>query len=74
MAKGKKSAPQKEYIPEGMSRKDYADAAFKKKVTIIMGCILLAFVVGVVAILVGAWADTQQHNNCLLYTSPSPRD
>lgn len=60
MAKEKK--PQKEYIPEGMSRKDYADAAFKKKVTTIMGCVLLAFVIGVVAVLVNAWAQTEKHN------------
>lgn len=41
-----------ERIPEGMSRKDYADAAFRKKVTIIMGCILLAFIIGLVAFLI----------------------
>ena len=58
----KKNKPQKEYIPEGMSRKDYADAAFRKKVTIIMGCILLTFVIGVVAVLVNAWAQTEKHN------------
>lgn len=45
-----------------MSRKDYADAAFKKKVTIIMGCILLTFIIGVVAVLVNAWAQTDKHN------------
>ena len=39
MAK-KKKAPEQEIIPEGMSRKDYADAAFRKKVTIINLCII----------------------------------
>lgn len=58
----KKNKPAKEYIPEGMSRKNYADDAYKKKVTIIMGCILLAFVVGVIGVLVGAWVETEQHN------------
>lgn len=62
MAKNKKKAPPKEYVPEGMSRKDYADAAFKKKVTIIMGSLLLAFFVGIVGILVNAWVKTEQHN------------
>lgn len=45
--KARKAAKAKvERIPEGMSRKDYADAAFRKKVTIIMGSILLAFIIG----------------------------
>lgn len=61
MAK-KNKAPKKEYIPEGMERKDYADAAFRKKVTIIMGSLLLVFIVAVVGVLVGAWAKTEQHN------------
>ena len=39
MAKNKK-VPKEEIIPEGMSKKDYADAAFRKKVTIINLCIL----------------------------------
>ena len=41
----------KERIPAGMDPKDYADAAFKKKVTIIMGSILLAFIIGLVVFL-----------------------
>ncbi len=67
MAKNQKAKKQskkdvKERIPEGMRREDYADAAFKKKVTIIMGSILLVFIIGVSVILVGGWADTQKHN------------
>lgn len=42
----------KERIPVGMNPKDYADAAFKKKVTIIMGSILLAFIVGLTVFLI----------------------
>lgn len=41
----------KERIPAGMDPKDYADAAFRKKVTIIMGSILLAFIIGLVVFL-----------------------
>ncbi len=68
MAKNKKTNKkqskniQKERIPDGMRREDYADAAFKKKVTIIMGSVLLAFIIGIVAILVGGWVKTQKHN------------
>ncbi len=63
MAKIKKTkAPKKEYIPEGMKREDYADAAFRKKVTIIMGCILLVFVIGVVGVLGYTWWKTEQYN------------
>lgn len=58
----KKNKPAKEYIPEGMSRKNYADAAYRKKVTIIMGAILLVFVIGVVAVLVNVWLETERHN------------
>ncbi len=61
MAKNNK-APKKEYIPEGMSKKDYADAAFRKKVTIIMGSILLVFVIGVCAVLLNAKISTDKHN------------
>ena len=42
----------KERIPVGMDPKDYADAAFRKKVTIIMASILLAFVIGLVVFLI----------------------
>ncbi len=63
MSKNKiKKTPKEERIPEGMSRKDYADAAFRKKVTIIMGCILLVFTVGVCAVLFFAWYNTEQKN------------
>ncbi len=61
MAKKKKTPP-KEYIPAGMSKKDYADAAFRKKVTIIMGSILMVFIVGVIGVLINAWFQTEKHN------------
>lgn len=61
MAKKKKTPP-KEYVPVGMNKKDYADAAFRKKVTIIMGCILLAFITVVCGVLINAWAKTEKHN------------
>lgn len=61
MAKNKK-APKQEIIPEGMSRKDYADAAFRKKVTIINVCILAVFVVGIVAVIVTGWYNTKLEN------------
>ncbi len=63
MGKMKKvKAPVREQIPDGMRKEDYADAAFRKKVTIIMGSILLVFIIGVIAVLVGAWVKTEQHN------------
>ena len=58
MAKNKK-APKEEIIPEGMKRSDYADAAFKKKVTTINICILCAFVVGVIAVIIAGWYNTK---------------
>ncbi len=61
MAK-KPKKQKKEIIPEGMSRSDYADAAFRKKVTIINGCVLLAFVIGIVTVLFFGWYNTQQEN------------
>lgn len=61
MAKKKKPSVE-EKIPEGMRKEDYADATFRKKVTIVMGSILLVFVIGVVAVLVNAWVQTEQHN------------
>ncbi len=51
-----------ERIPAGMSSKDYADATFRKKVTIIMCCILLVFVIGVVGVLLNAHLKTEKHN------------
>ncbi len=60
--KNKKKAPEKEHIPDGMKREDYADAAFRKKVTIIMGSILLVFVIGIVGALGYTWWKTEQHN------------
>lgn len=61
MAKEKKVSVE-ENIPAGMKKEDYADAAFRKKVTIIMCSILLVFVIGVVAVLVNVWLETEQHN------------
>ncbi len=58
MAKNKK-APKQEVIPEGMSRKDYADATFRKKVTTINLCILGAFIIGVIAVIVAGWYNTK---------------
>jgi hypothetical protein len=42
----------KERVPDGMDPKDYADAAFRKKVTIIMGSVLLVFIIGLVIFLI----------------------
>ena len=61
MAKDKK-LPKEEIIPEGMSRKQYADKAFRKKVTIINLCLLSVFAIGVVAILGMTWYNTKLHN------------
>ena len=61
MAK-KKKTPKQEIIPEGMSKKNYADAAFRKKVTIINLCILAVFAVGVVAVILAGWYNTKLEN------------
>ncbi len=58
MAKNKK-APKEEIVPEGMKRSDYADAAFRKKVTTINLCILAVFIVGVIAVIVAGWYNTK---------------
>lgn len=58
MAKNKKT-PKEEIIPEGMKKSDYADAAFRKKVTIINLCILGVFVVGVIAVIIAGWYNTK---------------
>ncbi len=58
MAKNKK-APKEEIIPEGMSKKDYADVAFRKKVTTINLFILSAFVIGIIAVIVVGWYNTK---------------
>lgn len=58
MAKNKK-APKEEIIPEGMKKSDYADAAFRKKVTTIFLCILGVFVIGLVAVLFAGWYNTK---------------
>lgn len=65
MAKNKK-APKQEIIPEGMSRKDFADAAFRKKVTIINLSILGVFIVGVIAVIVAGWYNTKLEDEMLL--------
>lgn len=61
MAKNKK-APKQEIIPEGMKKSDYADAAFRKKVTIINLCILGVFLVGVIAVIFAGWYNTKLEN------------
>lgn len=58
----RKAKLKEEKIPAGMKAEDYADAAFRKKVTIIMGSILLVFIVGVVAVILGAKLKTDNHN------------
>ena len=60
--KKKKGVFEDDVIPEGVKKEDYADAAFKKRITIIMSSILAVFFVGVIAVLVGAWVSTEQHN------------
>ena len=64
MAK-KAKKPVNEVIPDGMQKKDYADAAFKKKVTIINACILLAFFIGVCAVIGVGWYKTEQSNKLI---------
>lgn len=59
----KKKAPKKEIIPEGMKKRDYADAAFRKKVTIINLCILGVFIIGLIAVLVAGWYNTKLEND-----------
>ncbi len=61
MAKNKRK-PKEEIIPEGMKKSDYADATFRKKVTIINVCILTAFVIGIVAVIVAAWYNNKLEN------------
>lgn len=61
MAKGKK-VPKEEIIPDGMKKSDYADAAFRKKVTIINSCILFVFIIGIVAVIVTGWYRTKVAN------------
>ncbi len=58
----RKAKLKEEKIPAGMKAEDYADAAFRKKVTIIMGSILLVFIIGVVAVILGAKLKTDNHN------------
>ncbi len=58
MAKNKKRKPQQN---QEIKKSDIADAAFKKKVTIINGCILLAFIIGLVSFLVYSWAKTESY-------------
>mgnify|MGYP006945378281 CR=1 FL=1 len=54
MAKNKKT-PKEEIIPEGMKKSDYADAAFRKKVTTINLCIIAVFIIGVIAVIIAGW-------------------
>ncbi|MBQ5884278.1 MAG: hypothetical protein IIW72_07090 [Clostridia bacterium] len=57
MAKNEKNKPPQKEI----KKSDIADAAFKKKVTIINGCILLVFIIGLVSFLVYSWAKTESY-------------
>ena len=59
MAKNKKKKPQPQQ--KEIKKSDIADAAFKKKVTIINGCILLAFIIGLVSFLVYSWAQAESY-------------
>ncbi len=61
MAKNKKP-PIEEKIPEGMSKKDYADATFRKRLTIINLCIVGVFALVLVGIIVAAWYNTKLEN------------
>ena len=61
MAKNKKT-PKEEIIPEGMKKSDYADAAFRKKVTIINLCIVAVFTIGIIAVIVAGWYNTKLEN------------
>ena len=65
MAKNKKS-PKEEIIPEGMKKSDYADAAFRKKVTTIFLCILGVFIVGLIAVIVAGWYNTKMEDEMFL--------
>lgn len=59
MAKNKKKKPQTQQ--KEIKKSDIADAAFKKKVTIINGCILLVFIIGLVSFLVYSWARAESY-------------
>ncbi len=59
MAKNKKKKPQPQQ--KEIKKSDIADVAFKKKVTIINGCILLAFIIGLVSFLVYSWAQAESY-------------
>ncbi|MBE6796147.1 MAG: hypothetical protein E7533_06165 [Ruminococcaceae bacterium] len=50
----------KEIIPEGMSKKDYADKAFRKKVTIINACIVSAFLIGILVVIFVGWYNNKR--------------
>jgi len=59
MAKNKKKKPQPQQ--KEIKKSDIADDAFKKKVTIINGCILLVFIIGLVSFLVYSWAKNESY-------------
>ena len=65
MAKNKK-VPQEEIVPEGMKKSDYADAAFRKKVTIVSISFLAVFIVGIIAVIVAGWYNTKIEDELFL--------
>ena len=56
MAKSKKKKPQAQQKPQ---KSNIADAAFKKKVTIFNGCLLLVFIIALVVFLIYSAAKTE---------------
>ncbi len=59
--KKKKVSTQEE--AQAKKKSNVADAAFKKKVTIINGCILLAFIIGVGCFIFFSWYGNESYNN-----------
>ena len=57
MANNKKKKPE----AKAVKKSDVADAAFKKKVTIINGCILLAFIIALVSFLIYSGARAESY-------------
>lgn len=60
--KAAKAEKKQEYVENLKKKNDYADAAFKKKVTIFNGCLLLVFIIGVCAVIFFGWYNRQQEN------------
>lgn len=49
-----------EYIKKLKEKNDFADAAFKKKVTIFNACLLLVFIIGVCTVIIIGWNNRKQ--------------